>query len=281
MKVERTMRTHLSSEKSGLNTDKIAAYGWSVKAPGHFEQIHKTKLNVDDAYQRASTHAKVLRIAGEWSWVALGCLIIGRRDGVNYVVDGQHRLLAAMKRSDIDLLPCMVFETEDRAEEADGFLRANRNRKPMTTIQAFRAMVATGNTTAITAERIVLKSGRSIATHTSGSTFAAVGKLIELVDTNEAAARTVFGIAVDLCSDRAITNSILDGLFYLETRMENGSLADQPYRGRLMSAGYDDVTAGMTAAAAFFSKGGAKVWASGIQKVINYRARSSKLSIVP
>src|SRR5689334_6103185 len=75
--------------------------------PGEFAMIDKTKLNVDLSYQRKTTKSRVDKIREEWSWIAFGAVSVALRgDGEWFVMDGQHRVLAAMMRDDIKEVPC-------------------------------------------------------------------------------------------------------------------------------------------------------------------------------
>ena len=122
----------------GSTMTKIERYKWlSTNAPGDLEYIHKTLLIVDHAYQpyqRPFNPAKARRIAGDLNWAAFGVLLVARRrDGRLYVFDGQHRHAAAMLRSDIQKLPCAIFNLEGSIEdEATTFLVVQKERKALT-----------------------------------------------------------------------------------------------------------------------------------------------------
>lgn len=103
-------------------TSKIDRYGWTVKdKPGEMKMLHKSVLKVHPSYQRHALKQKIASIASSWSWVAAGAIIVGERGGEYWVIDGQHRVLAAHNRADIDKLPCIIFVTDDVKQEARGF----------------------------------------------------------------------------------------------------------------------------------------------------------------
>jgi len=111
----------VNEEKTAQSHDKTARYAWTIKnAPGEFLMIPKSELEVDHAYQRDRINQRrVEELARAWDWIACGCLVVALRDDNKwFVVDGQHRKLAADQRSDIRELPCLVFETAGRREEA-------------------------------------------------------------------------------------------------------------------------------------------------------------------
>ena len=110
--------------------DNIRKYGWKViDKPGEFYLIPKKDLFVDQEYQRMKINEqRINKFASNWSWIKCGVLTIAIRNDQWYVVDGQHRKLAADKRSDIKHLPCMVFELNDISEEAEAFVSINSSK---------------------------------------------------------------------------------------------------------------------------------------------------------
>jgi hypothetical protein len=89
---------------------KVERYGWEMKdEPGELMHVDKKRLRIDHEYQRSANEVKVTEITKRFSWLALGAIVVVRRGDAYYVVDGQHRVMAAMRRTDIATLPCVVF----------------------------------------------------------------------------------------------------------------------------------------------------------------------------
>lgn len=98
------------NELTPLGLDKVQRYGWTMQdKQGEQRQINKNLLLVNDDYQRTASASKILEIASEWSWIGCGVIIVAKRDGSYWVIDGQHRVLAAKRRSDIKEMPCLVL----------------------------------------------------------------------------------------------------------------------------------------------------------------------------
>jgi|SRR5215472_6330538 len=100
---------------------------------GEFRWISKTKLVVPtEDYQRDQSDSKLaVEVAAGWNWIAFGALTVSERpDGTLVVMEGGTRLVAARKRKDVDLLPCMVHRPGSPQKEAEGFRIINmcRNR---------------------------------------------------------------------------------------------------------------------------------------------------------
>jgi len=238
--------------------------------------IHKSKLVVDHGYQRdvAATDAKVKRIASEWSWIALGVIIVGNRNGALHVIDGQHRVQAALKRSDIVDLPCIVFQTASAQVEAVGFLRANRNRKPMTTIDAFKALIMSKDPLAIKAESLVTSYGRRIAAVSAEGTFTAVGELMRCLQINEDATRRALVFVMSVSAGYGVHQKILKAAFEIESRSGGESLSDQYWVQRGCRIGRDGILKKINEALLYRGGGGAGVCAEGILTALNKGQRS-------
>jgi hypothetical protein len=129
--------------KKGLKPiSKIERYNWKLyDSPGELMYIDKKVLYIDQRYQRNSNSKRVLSIASNWKWMSCGTILVADRKGLYYVVDGQHRVLAANKREDISNLPCLVFKAESIEIEADAWINANTNRKIPTSYERFGAQI--------------------------------------------------------------------------------------------------------------------------------------------
>src|ERR1700686_676187 len=125
--------------------DKVERYGWKMRdRPGELCEINKRDLKIDIAYQRSLKRARVLDMAQDWSWVACGAVVVAlRQPGEWFVVDGQHRVAAALLRSDIERIPCIAYAAEDLRQEAQGFIDTNTKRGSMTLADRFKALIIT------------------------------------------------------------------------------------------------------------------------------------------
>jgi hypothetical protein len=266
------MQTEKNDETVGAGKiTKIDRYKWQVQdEPGIQQMVNKHRLLVDKEYQRNTNDMKVLTLAREWSWIACSSITVALRDGEYYVVDGQHRVAAAMRRSDITELPCLVFKTAGIAVEAKGFLAANTQRKPMYSSEKFKALVVTESTEALLVQELAAQAGRHISRDTSPSTIGCIGLLLRLAKANPATLQKMWPMLTDVCKGYNLHERIVDGLMYLETNMPEGeSLTDRKWRSRIEKVGYAALLDAAAKASAFYSRGGAKVWALGMLEAIN------------
>src|SRR3546814_19946223 len=106
------------------------------------------QLLVDDSYQRSieggESQRLIVKIAENWDWRLCLPLIVSRRQGSLYVIDGQHRYEAAKLRGDIRDLPIVLFDFDDPKAEAELFVQANRSRRSMGGLDDHHAAVVAG-----------------------------------------------------------------------------------------------------------------------------------------
>lgn len=258
----------MNSEKS---VDKVSRYKWtSDDKPGVLMMIDKTALNVDQAYQRDENHSKTLEIASAWSWIACGAIIVGMRGDGFFVIDGQHRVAAAMKRGDIKELPCVVFETQGVREEAVGFLRSNTNRRPIGAVARHRASLASGDEMSDKINSAIYGAGLVIA-H-SATRY----PQIKCISVCEKLARQDFDSfvrALRLSSELAmpcgafIHERLLSGLFEIDRKMDGG--ISERFRKRILHVKHAAIIDGINRACAFFARGSAKTFAEGLLQEVN------------
>ena len=126
------------------------------KFTGKYEMISKHDLIVDPSYQTDERgNSKKKKMKENFSEVSFGTIAVSRRNGKNYVVDGQQRVLVTMTMDDIDEVPCLVHEGLDVKMEASAFVDKNVNTTPVSSIDKFKAKVVKGESAAIAIANIV------------------------------------------------------------------------------------------------------------------------------
>lgn len=270
------------TDEIGARGDKVAAYGWRLlDQPGTLMEIHKNELLVDQNYQRSTVrgHNKILRITSEWSWLACGTLICADRGGDIYVVDGQHRLMAARKRSDIQTLPCIVFPSCGQKDEAVGFLRANVNRQPLKGYETFKARLTSGDPIATAIDQMVRTSGRKIADHAAASTVSCIQSLAKMAERDMGRTTRIFPLVERICAERAFSKEIMEALFYIDERLNDEQVTDAKMARRWVQIGADALIDSIRKAKAFEGKAGSRVLARGAVQAHNKGLRSNRIEI--
>lgn len=252
--------------------DKTARYGWVTKdEPGTLQMLHKDVLQIHPAYQRDVLPEKVKAITAAWSWLSLGALVVGKRGGEFWVIDGQHRALAAKRRSDITHLPCVVFETADVKTEARGFLDLNTGRKPVTAVAKQKAMVAAGDEVAAYVQQQCEALGLEIkpSAHTAGQ-LKCVAWCTRRAAEDKDVFRLVLAMGAELSTQdqMPVAERLLEGLWLLNAKCGEG-LADKRLTKRLREKGARVLLDAANRAAAYYASGGGKVWAQGMLAELN------------
>lgn len=255
----------------GGHVSKVERYGWVLKdLPGEFAYVDKSLLNVDHSYQRDKVIvSKIRQIASEWSWVGCGCILVAQRpDGTFWVFDGQHRVLASRNRSDIKDLPCMVFQCAEKTQEAAGFLVSNSERKPVSALDKFKALVMTGDPVAKVVSDVFEKLGVVVeANPTDAGHLKCVGRCLQLASKNAAVFEWALDSTIDVCGDQPVHRDILDGLFWIEDRY--GLCGTKRFNHRLSMATRADILESISKFGAAEGKRGEKVCGTAILKVLN------------
>lgn len=165
--------------KSAVLTPPVSRLGTSQKRwpaakgnPPSVENRHPSELRLDDSYQRSTdngaSQALIKKIATGWDWRMCLPLVVSKRDdGSLWVIDGQHRLAAAILRGDIPFLPCCVGVYGSVADEAAMFVAMNRARKPMNRLDDFHAAIASGDGDAIEIARLITSTGFTVSRRTN------------------------------------------------------------------------------------------------------------------
>lgn len=254
---------------------KIERYGWraSIDEPGEFLWLDKSILRIDhDNYQRNPKVAtEVTKIAADWSWVACGAISVALRDdGKYYVMDGQHRVLAALRRDDIVKMPCMVFLVGGIELEAKGFLSVNTGRRPLTGTEKFRARVTAGDAAAIKVSDLLRAYGYRLTEngHDVRGGVKCVTLLASLAQEGDEILHAVLEVYRSGFDSHAIRERVVNGLAELYRRRA-ADLSSKRFIQRCSAVGHDAVVEATAKAAAYYARGGARVFAEGIANALN------------
>jgi hypothetical protein len=258
-------------------TSKVKHYGWTLKdKPGELVWLRKDALFVDHTYQRIAKNVRVLQIAQKWSWLACGVIVVAKREDDQrfYVVDGQHRVLAALKRSDIEQLPCLVFKTESAKEEAAGFYDSNTGRRLPTSLEKWKAQLLRGDATTTFVDALIQQAGRVAGNQAGHLEVRCLTSLLRAADADREMLRNMWPLVVEVCQGNSLHERVFDGLFWLEAHLPDGqSLTDKRWRERVIRLGFRGLLDAAQRAATFYARGGAKTWGVGMLEAMNKGCR--------
>jgi hypothetical protein len=254
-------------------------YKWTKDgALPRLEFVGKRLVSVPSEYQRPVEEDKVSAITASLSWPAFGVLSVVRREDESlWVFDGQHRLLAALRRTDVDVVPCAIYDMPNLTDEARAFLTANTNRRPVSTLARMNAAVLVGDQSYALTAKICDVHGRRLAGKSdskAGRTVTCVAAMLMIARRFPDTLRAIFPVCDAVAGESPIQKELLLGAFWIERRMPAGaSLGDVRWRARMIAVGVEALLAGARRRAAITGKGGEAVFGAGMLDAINFRLR--------
>jgi len=113
----------------------------------HFEQIPIKNLVSNQEYQRNLSGSHVKRTVSNFDPYQINPVKVSRRDGINYVFNGQHtiEIIATISASRETPVWCMIYDDLDYQQEADIFANQQKYVKSLTPYEIFMANVEAGN----------------------------------------------------------------------------------------------------------------------------------------
>lgn len=113
----------------------------------HFEQIPIRNLVSNQEYQRNLSRSHIARAAASFNLYQINPVKVSRRDGINYVFNGQHTIEIVALTSGSRETPvwCMVYDDLSYEHEADIFANQMKFVKPLNPYEVFMANIEAGN----------------------------------------------------------------------------------------------------------------------------------------
>ena len=149
-----------------------------------FELIPIKDLVSNQDYQRELSELHIRKALEEFDVYQLNPVKVSRRDGVNYVFDGQHtaEIVAAASCSRDTPVWCMVYNDLQYREEAHIFADQKKHVKALAPFEIFAAHLEAGDEKQMMINTIVKSYGLTIAKTTQPNTVCAVNTLEKIYD---------------------------------------------------------------------------------------------------
>ena len=130
----------------------------------HFEQIPIKNLVSNQEYQRPLSQAQVEKAIEDFDLNQINPVKVSRRDGVNYVFNGQHtiEIVATVSGSRETPVWCMIYDSLDYKNEADIFANQMKHVRPLKPYEIFMANIEAGNEQQLVIKRLVESYSLSI-----------------------------------------------------------------------------------------------------------------------
>ena len=145
----------------------------------HFEQIPIKDLVSNQDYQRNLSLGHINRAAENFDLYQINPVKVSRRDGVNYVFNGQHtiEIVALVSGSRETPVWCMIYDDLSYTAEANIFANQQKFVKPLQPYEVFNANVEAGNDTQLIIKSLVESYGLTIGNKKSPGIICAVSTL--------------------------------------------------------------------------------------------------------
>ena len=137
----------------------------SVFVPNvHFEQIPIKNLVSNQEYQRTLSQVHIARAAANFDVYQVNPVKVSRRDGINYVFNGQHtvEIIASVSGSRDTPVWCMIYDDLIYEHEADIFANQMKFVKRLQPYEIFKANVEAGNDVQLIIQGLVESYGLKI-----------------------------------------------------------------------------------------------------------------------
>ena len=150
----------------------------------HFELIPIKDLVSNQDYQRTLSMVHVQKAVENFELNQINPIKVSRRDGVNYVFNGQHTAeIVAMASGSRDTpVWCMIYDDLEYEQEADIFANQMTNVKPLHPFEIFNANCEAGNEKQLIIKGLVESYDLKITSCSLPGSICAVGALENIYD---------------------------------------------------------------------------------------------------
>ncbi len=145
----------------------------------HFEKIPIKNLVSNQEYQRNLSQSHVDKAAANFDIFQINPVKVSRRDGINYVFNGQHTIEIVAKVSGSRETPvwCMVYDELCYEHEADIFANQMKFVKPLSPYEIFIANLEAGNDEQLIIKGLIESYGLQLGTKKAPNVICAVSTL--------------------------------------------------------------------------------------------------------
>lgn len=148
----------------------------------HFEQIPIKNLVSNQEYQRTLSQSHIQRTAANFDLYQINPVKVSRREGVNFVINGQHtiEIVAAVSGSRDTPVWCMVYDDLEYEQEADVFANQQTYVKKLLPYEIFMANIEAGNDNQLIIKALVESFDLRISGNARPGTICCIATLEEL-----------------------------------------------------------------------------------------------------
>ncbi len=150
----------------------------------HFDQIPIKNLVSNQDYQRNLSIRHVQRAAANFDLCQVNPVKVSRRNGINYVFNGQHtiEIIAMVSNSRETPVWCMIYDDLEYEHEADIFANQMKYVKPLLPYEIFMANIEAGSDKHIIIKDLVESYNLAITPTSSPNGICAVATIEKIYD---------------------------------------------------------------------------------------------------
>lgn len=150
----------------------------------HFELIPIRDLVSNQEYQRNLSWGHVKKAVDNFDLNQINPIKVSRRNGTNYVFNGQHtaEIVAAVSGSRDTPVWCMIYDELDYEQEADIFANQMKNVKPLSPYDVFNGHCQAGNDKELLIKGLVESFNLQVSSKAGPGLICAVGALESIFD---------------------------------------------------------------------------------------------------
>ncbi|MCL2662665.1 MAG: hypothetical protein FWE83_04960 [Oscillospiraceae bacterium] len=239
----------------------------------HFEQIPIKNLVAHQEYQRNLSESHIRRTVENFDLHQINPVKVSRRDGINYIFNGQHtvEIVAIVSGSRDTPVWCMIYDELIYEQEADIFANQQKFTRSLKPYEIFMANIEAGNDEQLIIKSLVEFYGLTISPGKSPGGICAVGTLEQIYQNH---GFHVLDRALRLCigtwegDEHSLTSNMLKGVTHLVVAFGD-SMRDDIFKEKVGAYSSRDI--GRTARE---RKAGSMGYAEAMLEIYNKKMRS-------
>ena len=149
-----------------------------------YELIPINELVCDQKYQRELSKKQVKNTSENFNPYQINPVKVSKRDGKNYVINGQHTMaiVAKISGSEATLVWCMVYEDMNYEQEADIFAEQMKYVRGLSPYDVFNAKIEAGNPDSLMIKTVVESYGLIIGCESKPGMVCAIKALEDIYE---------------------------------------------------------------------------------------------------
>lgn len=150
----------------------------------HFELIPIKNLVSNQKYQRSLSQAQIDRAVANFDPYQINPVKVSRRDGINYVFNGQHtvEMVAKASGSRETAVWCMIYDDLEYRHEADIFANQMRYVRALSALEIFSANLEAGNNRQLMILALIESYGLRIGDNSRSNCICAISTVEMIYD---------------------------------------------------------------------------------------------------